>query len=619
MKDASQALQTALSHYKSGELLVAEELYRQVLADDPKNLLSLHMLGIIAIESCRYDEAVKWLEQAIQIRKNDPTLFFTLGFALQSAGRLDEALLKYKKALSLKPDYIEAHTRIADILKSQGKSDEAEWKYKHVVGLKHDQAIASYTLGQVLSEQGKPDEAMQAYQKAIVLKPDYADAYNNLGLVFFGQRKFDQAAEVYKRAIPIKPDYDAFHCNLGNALQELGQLDNAAACYRRTLEINPVSVVAHNNLGSALQELGQLEAAVAEFRLALKIDPNCVDVHNNLARALQELGQLDDAIASYRQALKIKPNDKKFESNLGFALLMCGIFSEGWQKQEARWEAGASTDVRPATHLPQWDGQNPSPGDRLLIFVEQGLGDKLQFSRYIPLAAERFTGGVSVLVSPSVQSLFRRSFPHVEILEAVPADQSAWQWHCPLLSLPLAFGTVLENIPAQIPYLVPDPARIAYWKSKIAALDLSAGTRKIGVVWKPGTFMKIAKLKALAFQQLAPLLEQPDTAWFSLQKEPDPDNVPGKLINWTDELKDFDDTAALAMNLDLIISVDTSVAHLAGGLGLPIWLFNRHASDWRWMRGREDSPWYPSMRIFTQETAGDWDGVVKRVVECLGD
>jgi len=256
-----------------------------------------------------------------------------------------------------------------------------------------------------------------------------------------------------------------------------------------------------------------------------------------------------------------------------------------------------------------------------LVFEEQGMGDKLQFVRYLVLAAEQFTGGVSIVIGRSLRELFRRSFPGVEVLDATPVDQSAWQWQCPLLSLPLAFRTTLETIPKQIPYLITDPGRMTHWQTRITALGLPASTRKIGVVWKPGTGMKIAPLKATTLQFIAPLLNQSGCAWFSLQKEPDPDKTPwvasGKLIDWSEEFNDFDATAALAVNLDLIISVDTSVAHLAGGLGLPTWLLNRHASDWRWMRDREDSPWYPTMRIFTQKKAGDWNEVARRMATAL--
>lgn len=519
---SSPAMQEAMSCYASGQISAAEEMYRKILLDNPKDAYPMLMLGIIADEAGRHDEAVAMLNRAIKTKKDDPLLFFTLGFALQRGGKLDEALLKYRKAISLKQDYREAYNHMGDILKDLGRFDEAELRYKRSIALKPDDAVVHYCLGQVLNEQDKFDEAALAYRKAIALKPDYAEACSNLGIIINAQKKTDEAIGLYRRAISLKPDYTAAHYNLG------------------------------------------------------------------------------------------------------LSLLTSGMYQEGWQKYEYRWDVDTNNanGKRLFTSLPQWVGQNPQPDDRLLIYAEQGLGDKLQFSRYIPLAAERFPGRVSAIVDHSLQSLLHRSFPDIDIISTIPADERVWQWQCPLLSLPLAFGTTLQNIPGQAPYLVPDPVRRAYWKSKIAALDLPAGTRKIGVVWKPGKFMKIAQFKALAFQQLVPLLEQSGTAWFSLQKEPDPDSASwissGRLVDWSGEFKDFDDTAALAVNLDLVISVDTSVVHLAGGLGLPTWLFNRHASDWRWMYDREDSPWYPSMRIFTQEAEGDWNSVVKRMITALG-
>jgi ADP-heptose:LPS heptosyltransferase len=273
--------------------------------------------------------------------------------------------------------------------------------------------------------------------------------------------------------------------------------------------------------------------------------------------------------------------------------------------------------------LPQWVGHTPVPGDSLLLFVEQGWGDMLHFSRYLPLAAERFSGRVSIVVGRPLLSLFRRSFPMIEVLDIHPTDQSSWQWQCPLLSLPLAFGTIIETIPNNIPYLSPDPIRVSRWKNKISELGFPLTTRKIGIVWKPGAAMKSAHLKAIALQEMSQLLNRSNYAWFSLQKDPDPASNPwiasGKLIDWAAEFSDFDETAALAVNMDLIISVDTAVAHLAGALGLPTWLINRYASDWRWMRNREYSPWYPTVRIFTQKTSGCWNYVVGRIEAALAE
>ena len=435
--------------------------------------------------------------------------------------------------------------------------------------------------------QGK--DALLALQNATKLLPDDADALTNFGIVLTDLGRLDEAVVICRRALEIKPDYARAHNNLGNALLDLGRFDEAAACFYRALEIKHDYARAHNNLGNALDKLGRL----------------------------------DDAMASYRRALDMQPDYAGAHHNLSYILLLRGEYNEGWPEFEYRFKDPQAKQLRPVTPLRQWIGQKPTHNERLLVFEEQGFGDKLQFSRYLPLAAEQFTGGVSIVIGSPMRELFRSSFPKVEILDAVPADHSNWQWQCPLLSLPLAFRTTLETIPNQVPYLIADPIRAARWQNRIATLGLPPSTRKIGIVWKSGTGMKTAELRSLSMQRIAPLLNQPGCVWFSLQKEPDPDKAPwvasGKLIDWAAEFSDFAETAALAMNLDLIISVDTSVAHLAGGLGLPTWLFNRYASEWRWLRGREDSPWYPTMRIFTQRTAGDWDEVVKRMASALID
>ena len=543
------------------------------------------------------------------------------GNALEDAGQLEEAMQRYEAALLLAPNLARAHLNRGNILSARGDMQGALTAYSTAIKCNPDYAGAHYNLGNASVRLGHLEAAVDAYQNAIRLQPDYADAEVALGGVLEDMGRYDDAVASYHRALQIKPDYAEAHNNLGNALTELGQFDEAMASYHRALQIKPDYAEAHVNLGNALKDLGQLDAAVASYHRAQQVKPDFAEAHSNLGNALKELGQYDEAVASCRRALEIKPDFVEAHANLGIALLETGQYSEGWQEYEYRWEGGSPKQPRPPSPLPQWTGQKLAHNDRLLVFVEQGLGDMLQFARYLPLAAERFPGGVSVHVIGPMLKLFRRSFPMIDVLDTLPADQRAWQWQCPLLSLPLAFGTTLDTIPHKVPYLTPDPVRVTYWQNRIAALGLPASTRKIGVVGKPGTLMKTAPQRALTLQTMAPLLNQPDCAWFSLQKEPDPERAPwvasGKLIDWTDEFGDFNETASLAMNLDLIISVDTSVAHLAGGLGLPTWLLNRHASEWRWMRNREDSPWYPTMRIFTQRNAGDWDEVVSRMSTVL--
>lgn len=483
------------------------------------------------------------------------------------------------------PSPVELNQLLA--LSSGGRHVELENQACSLIAQYPNAGLAWKLLGESLYMQGK--DALPALRKATEFLPHDADAFNNLAV----------------------------------ALTDLGQLNEAVDSCQRALKIKPDDARAHNNLGNALFEMGRIHDAVTSYRRALKIKPDYFKALNNLGGALENLGQFNDAAYSYRRALAIKPDYVQGHYNLGFCLLAMGQYSEGWQEEEYRLKRPEFKYLSLATQLPQWNGQQPQPNDRLLVLEEQGMGDKLQFVRYLTLVAEQFTGGVSIVIGRPLRELFRRSFPCIEILEAMPVDQRTWQWQSPLLSLPRVFDTTVETIPRQIPYLMTDPARVAYWQSRITALHLPTATRKIGVVWKSGTGMKIAQQKSVPIQNIAPLLNHPGCAWFSLQKEPDPDKAPfvisGKLIDWAEEFTDFDETAALAVNLDLVISVDTSVAHLVGGLGQPTWLFNRSASDWRWMRDREDSPWYPTMRIFTQRKAGEWGEVVQRMAQALTD
>jgi tetratricopeptide (TPR) repeat protein len=401
------------------------------------------------------------------------------------------------------------------------------------------------------------------------------------------QMQGKDALDAFKEAVKLLPGDPEPLNSLGIILESRGRLGDASACYLRALEIDPRFVQAHCNLGNLLCEMGQLEQGVDCFRRALAIDSTCVEAHYNL----------------------------------GDALLALGRYPEGWREYEYRLNRTESRLARPPIALPQWRGQRPAPNQGLLVFEEQGLGDKIQFARYLDVAAERFSGRIGLVVCSPLYALFRRSFPQVAIFDDLPAELSQWHWQCPLLSLPLAFGTTLDTIPNKMPYLTADPTKASRWKQRIGSLQLKPSVLRIGIVWKPGATMKNAQLRSLSLQCLSPLLNRPDCAWISLQKEPDPDKAPwiasGRLIDWAGELADFDETAALSTNLDLVISVDTSVVHLAGALGLPVWLLNRHASEWRWMRGREDSPWYPTLRIFAQKSPGDWNEVVKRVADAI--
>lgn len=434
-------------------------------------------------------------------------------------------------------------------------------------------------------------------------------------VTLFNAGKHDILESKIRSLIEIFPNLGIAWMIWGVSLQIQGR--DGLPALEKAAKLLPNDIEAQQNLLVAQRNMGENEGALVSVRRVLKLNPKFAEAHNDMGFILHELGRLSEAESSYLQALKLEPNFAAAHSNLSRCLLAMGRLTAGWPKYEYRWDGTIPKLDRPVTTLPQWKGQNVSPSDRLLVFAEQGWGDQLQFSRYLQLTQEKFIAGVSIVVEAPLRELFQRSFPNVEILKSVPRNQKHWQWQCPLLSLPLAFNTSLNTIPRHIPYLIPDPVKVTRWESKIAALNLPASSCKIGLVWKTSSLMSNTSLRSLTLQKLEPILNGQNCIWFSLQKEPHPSEsawkASGKLIDWSKDFDDFDWTAALVMNMDLVISVDTAVAHLAGGLGVPIWLLNRYASEWRWMRDRVDSPWYPSMKIFTQKTAGDWDGLVKEI------
>ena len=604
----------AASHYAAALILnpshggAAQNLERLLLKTAPRML-----------ETERSAELENWARLLLAQNPDSGIAWKLLGASLHSQDK--DSLDALQKAVELLPNDAEVHSNLSVIQTINKKFDDAVASCRRAIELKPDFAEAYNNLGNALLSLDQLDAAAESYRRALVIKPDFFEAHNNLGNALQKLRKLDEAMAFCQNALKINCNYEKAHNTLGRILQQLGQVEEAVKHYQRALEIKPDFSDAHIDLGNAFLELGWHESAADCYRNALTITPNSAIAFSNLGTVLKELGQLEEAVVYYRRALEIKPSEASVHLNLSAALLEMEYFSEGWKEYESRWDACDPKPPRPPSHLPQWTGQQPAPGECLLVFVEQGLGDMLQFSRYLPLVAEYFPAGVSILIGQPLLSLFRRSFPMIEVLDVIPTDQRAWQWHCPLLSLPLALGSQFKTLPLPVPYLIPDTSRIVYWKNKIAENQIPASTLKIGVVWKPGTAMKIANLKAISLQMISSMLNQAGCTWFSLQKESDPEKAPwvasGTLIDWSAEFTNFDETAALAMNMDLIITVDTSVAHLAGGLGLPTWIFNRFASDWRWVRNRQNNPWYPTTSIFTQSKAGIWDDVVDRMSAAL--
>jgi hypothetical protein len=449
--------------------------------------------------------------------------------------------------------------------------------------------------------------------RALELKPDDAGMHYNLGLAWKELGKLDEATASLRRALELKPDFAEAHNNLGNVLKELGRLDEAVACYGRALELKPQYVLARNNLGLALKDQGKLDEAVACFRQTMELKPDFADAHNNLGITLKRLGRLDDAAACFRRALELKPDFADAHGNQALLSLLTGDFSRGWS--EYQWRRKTKESDCQDFPQPLWDGQ-PLEGRTILLHPEQGLGDVIQFVRYAELVKQR--GAAVIVQCPSQLLALLASCAGIDRLVGRGEPLPAFDLQAPLLSLPGIFHTSLADIPAAIPYLSADPGLVEYWRRELDGTD----GFKVGIAWQGSPTNQYDRDRSIPLCFFEPLARCCGVRLLSLQKHwgvEQLQEVAGRfpVIDLGSRLDEasgpFMDTAAVMKNLDLVVTSDTAIAHLAGALGVRVWVALALIPDWRWLLGRGDSPWYPTMRLFRQQRRGDWQGVFNEV------
>jgi tetratricopeptide (TPR) repeat protein len=538
---------------------------------------------------------------------------FQLAVQHHQSGRLAEAEVAYRRILAAEPRHAEALQLLGVIAHQAGHNAAAVDLIRQAIAIKPRFSEAHYNLGVSLSALGQLDEALEAYRGAIALKPDYPEAYYNLGCILDGRGRTDEAIAAYREAIALKPDHAQACINLGTALQHSGLWDESIAAYHQAIALNPNLSEAHCNLGTVLKDKGQADEAIATYHRAIQLKPDDPEVRNNLGNALKDKGLVEEAVAAYGQAIALAPDFADAHWNLSLSLLLQGNFLPGWEKYEWRWRTRDFLAVRRNFTQPQWDG-GPLEGRTILVYAEQGFGDVLQFIRYLPLVARRGGRVIVECQEPLLRLVQMMGADFLAVAQGRPLP--AFDVHCPLLSLPRLFATDLASIPRDVPYLRADAAEAGAWRERLA--DHSAAL-KVGLVWAGSPTFKADLLRSPRQLSLyAPLGGVEGVEFFSLQKgeaarqaRTPPTGM--TLHDWTDDLRDFADTAALMENLDLIISSDTSVVHLAGALGKPVWVLLPFAPDFRWLLGRSDSPWYPTMRLFRQQRAMEWEPVIAQV------
>jgi tetratricopeptide (TPR) repeat protein len=538
----------------------------------------------------------------------------------------------------------------AIILHRQGHLREAEQHYAAILNEDQRHFDALHLLGLARYQQGRAIEALQLLTAALDARPNSSDALSNYGLVLAALECHEEALENFDKVLALDCDHANALNNRGLTLAALGRFADALASWGRALEINPNHLEALHSRGNALYKLKYLDAALADYDRALVLQPNNLDVLNNRGGVLVELGQLDEAVDSYDRGLSIAPKSPVLLINKGnvladrhkfeFALsnyaeaaateamrpeakwcqslvrLRLGQFAQGWREFEWRWQQASWAPQRRNFIERLWLGREPLAGRTILLHAEQGFGDTLQFVRYAKLVA-----GLGPIVLLEVQSSLKPLLSNVAGVAQTLARGDPlppFDLHCPLMSLPLAFGTSLGSIPAEAPYLHAPADRLARWRDRLG----EKRSLRVGIAWAGSALHKNNHQRSIALDRFAALLAAPEIEFVSVQKDIAPADAAilsghANVIHIGGELHDFADTAAVISYLDLVVSADTSVVHLAGALGRPVWVLVPFSPDFRWLLGREDSPWYPTARLFRQPRLGDWESVIARVQDDL--
>jgi len=581
--EQTKMIEEAVALHQSGQLDLAETQYKKLLNYLPNNPSLLTNLGTIALQKGRLEDGVRIIEASLKIEPNQINALNNLGTALQGINRPDEALASYDRAIALNPGY-------ADVFSDRGN---------------------------VLRDLKRLDEALASYDSAIALNPGYADAYYNRGVTLQDLKRLDEALASFDHAIALNLDYAEAYSNRGNVLRDLKRSDEALASYDRAIALNTDSAESYYNRGNALRDLKRLDEALASYDRAIALNPDYAEAYSNRGNSLQDLKRLDEALASYDCAIALKPDYAGANWNKSLLKLLMGDYLEGWKLYEWRWKKEQQINSRREYHQPLWLGDESLINKTILIYLDQGFGDYIQCIRYAALVEQ--LGAKVILEVPlelmTLCSTLKGNFTLLESRQPLPF----FDYRCPVMSLPLALKTTVETIPTQIPYLYVDEEKKKLWNEKLGEKTLT----RIGLVWSGFSKHTNDHNRSLLLNQLTSLLVLP-VEFHSLQKEVREIDIRtltdfSNLHQHQEDLLDFSDTAALIDAMDLVISVDTSVAHLAGAMGKKTFILIPYSPDWRWMLDKMDSPWYPTATLFRQPAMGDWESVIAEIRKLLSN
>jgi tetratricopeptide (TPR) repeat protein len=574
----SALLGQAVALHQAGHLAEAERLYRRVLDEQPRHFDGLHLLGLIHYQRGEHSEAVRRFDAALIVKSGIAAAHNSRGAALKELRRLDEAVASYDRAIAIKPNFAEAFNN----------------------------------RGLVLAQLDRFDEALASYDQAIALRPDFSEAFNNRGLVLAELKRFDEALVDYDRAIVSKSDYAEAFSNRASALNEINRFEDAIASCDKAVALKPDLAEAFYNRGNAFYALKQLDAAATNYDTAIERRADYAEAFYNRGTTRMDLKRVGEALADFDRAITLRPNYDDAHWNRANGRLLVGRYREGWADYEWRWQAGQTASHGREFRQPQWGGRGDIANKTLLLHAEQGFGDTIMVARYVRRVVE--TGARVIFEVPVALAPLLAEFGGVVQVVIEGQALPPFDLHCPLMSLPGAFDTTLETIPAAVPYLPVPKTYVDKWRRRLQEFRRP----RIGISWAGRPTFKRDHDRSIGLSRMLPLLTLTDMRFFSIQKylrDGDAEILRHHphIIQLGTEIEDFADTAAIMSSLDLVISSDTSTVHLAGALAKPVWILLHAVPDWRWLLDRCDSPWYPTARLFRQPERDDWTSVVADV------
>lgn len=615
----ASVMRSAVEAYQAGRFEGAKQLCLRILAVDVYHADALHLLGLIAHRSGGNDVAVKMIRRAIAAGNANAVYYSNLGLVLQDSGKLDESVAAYKDALEIRPDFLDAWTNLGHVFYLLGRSEESRACFERALAIDPDCRQAHNNLGIISLEQGNAQQARISFERAVSLDPNDARGLSNLGSALRQLGEPEAARETLEHALSLDPNCASAHHNLGHLFKTQDKLDQALMCFERALALDQDPNY-YCSLGVMLLDKGELQRARGLLERAIELKPDFALAYRNLGIVLDGLGKPDEAVACYNKALLLHPDSRDARYCLGATQLLQGDFRAGWANVEFRWGCFAQ-DTKPRLYpQPKWTGEAMESG-QVYLWGEQGIGDEIMFAGLIPDALK--TGNRLLLECDSrLQPLFSRSFPEIQVIRIedephyMESNAKKIAAHLPTGSLPLLFRSAWDSFAAtKSPYLKADACKTESFRSQYA------GRRRcIGLAWLTMA-KKTGRRRSIELSRLRPLFDVPGIQWVSLQygnfdaleQQVGDVHAPLLIDRAVDQLKDMDLFAAQVAAMDMVISIDNATVHLAGALGIPTWVMLPFAPDWRWMLEREDSPWYPTLRLFRQGEDCAWEPVIERV------